>query len=125
VASGGTFERLFEFIQKWSIEDHCDFPVVVSKLTVKNVSIPGTLWDYLGNRQPKVAKTNYPERWGGDEVMLPPREEGNLKALKQAHQIVCLGLGQKKAFAKRLALTQEFRESWLRSVVNELKKNQN
>ncbi|MDM8558355.1 hypothetical protein [Candidatus Parabeggiatoa sp. HSG14] len=150
---GGTFEKLFEFIQKWSIEERSDFPSIINKtsfigitqrtknnpntwrwqqnadwvknhnkLRVKNISIPERLWDYLGNQQVKVAKTNYPERWGGKEVMLPPREEGNIKALKQAYEIYCQGVKQKVLFAERLASNQEFKEPWLRSLVNELKK---
>ncbi|MBU2714522.1 hypothetical protein, partial [Zooshikella harenae] len=154
VAWGGTFERLFEFIQKWVLEYKQDFPAVVGKLsflgitqrtknspntwrwqqnaswvkehpklTVKNVSIPVELWDYLGNRQAKVAKTNYPERWGGHEIVSPPREDGNLKALKQAYQIYSLGIEQKREFAEKLASTQEFKDAWLRSLVNELKRS--
>lgn len=152
VAWGGTFQRLFEFIQAWCFEENHDFPAIVSKLsfvgitqrtknspntwrwqqnadwvkghnklTIKNVSIQRELWDYLGNRQVKVAKTNSPERWGSEDVVLPPREEGNLQALKQARQIYLLGLEQKRAFAEKLAFTHEFREAWLRSLVNELK----
>ncbi len=153
VAWGGTFERLFEFLHKWAVEDRCDLPALVgkisfvgitrrvktspntwrwqqnaewvlenNKLAIKNVSVPNELWDYLGNRQPKVAKTNSPEHWGCEELMLPPREEGNLKALKQAFQIYGLGLEQKYLFAERLASMQEVREPWLRGLMNELKK---
>ncbi len=153
VASGGTFEQLFEFIQKWSNEDKSDFRSVVSKLsftgitertknspntwrwqqnvdwvkehdklTVKNVSIPVELWNYLGNRQNKVAKTNNPERWGDEEVMLPPREEGNIRALKQAYELYNVGQDKRMSFAQKLASTQEFREPWLRALVNEIKR---
>lgn len=153
VAWGGTFERIFEFIQICSLEDRCDFNAIVSKLsfigitqrmknspntqrwqqdadwvkehttlTVKNVSIPEALWDYLGNRQVKVAKTNYPERWDNEKMLLPPREEGNIKALKQAYEIYNLGREQSGLFADKLATLQEFREPWLRSLANEIKR---
>lgn len=91
------------------------------KVSIKNVSVPAELWDYLGNLQPKVSKTNYPEKWGSDEILLPPRESSNLQALKQAYLVYCLGLEQKQQFAEKLATTQEFKDSWLRSMASELK----
>jgi hypothetical protein len=152
VASGGTFEQLFQFIKRWSVEEHLDTPAMVrklrfigitprkknspntwrwqqkadwvkthNKLTVKNISVPHRFWDYLGNRQDKVAKTNYPERWGSDEILLPPREHRNIMALKLAYKIYHLGLTQKDYFSNILASTYEFREPWLRQLVNELR----
>lgn len=152
VAWGGTFERLFEFMQKWALEEKADFPAMSSKLiflgitqrtknspntwrwqqnadwimqhpklTIKNISIPVVLWDYLGNTQGKVAKTNPPDKWDDSAILLPPRERGNLKALKQAYQIYSLGLEHKKSFAEALSSTQEIKQAWLRSLVNELK----
>jgi len=107
----------------WRWQQNADWVKQHSKLTVKNVSLPPELWRYLGNYQLKVADTNKPERWGSADIMLPPREKDNLRALKQAYQRYTLGLEQKLAFAERLAATHEFREPWLRSLVNELKKN--
>lgn len=106
----------------WRWQQNADWVKENNKLTVKNVSIPQELWDYLGNRQEKVSRTNKPESWGGDEIMLPPREHENIKALKQAYGIFCLGVEQRWAFSEKLASTQEFKESWLRSLVNELRK---
>ncbi|WP_237066886.1 hypothetical protein [Microbulbifer guangxiensis] len=105
----------------WRWQQKANWIEKYPKITVKNVSVPGRLWDYLGNLQFKVAKTNYPERWGSEEIMSPPREERNLKALKQAHQIYSVGLSQKREFAEKLSLTQEFKEGWLRSLTQELK----
>jgi hypothetical protein len=39
---------------------------------IKNISIPGSLWDYIGNRQDKVSKANPPDLWSSDDILLPP-----------------------------------------------------
>lgn len=154
VASGGTFEQIFSFIQAWVLEENKDLRAVEHKLSfvgitqrtknspntwrwqqhanwvvehnrliVKNVSVPASLWDYLGNRQRKVSKTNVPEAWGDDELLLPPRDEGNIKALKQAYNIFTLGAAQRKDFAEKLAMVQEVKETWLRDLISELKRS--
>jgi hypothetical protein len=106
----------------WRWQQHAQWVTEHNKLVVKNVSIPNELWSYLGNYQPKVSITNYPERWGGQEVLLPPRDEANINALNQAYGIFCFGVVQKKGFAERLALNREMKETWLRTLIQELKK---
>jgi len=88
---------------------------------IKNVSIPESLWHYLGNVQQKVTKGNVPEKWGLDEVLLPSREENNLKSLRQAYQIYRLGISQKHQMAAQLASCPEFKEPWLRALGMEIK----
>lgn len=117
----GITQRTKNSPNTWRWQQNAGWVKQHNKLTVKNVSVPASLWDYLGNRQVKVAKTNYPERWNTEEILLPPREEENIKALKQAFKIYNLGRNQRKIFSEKLASLQEFREPWIRSLVNELK----
>lgn len=88
---------------------------------IKNVSVPESLWNYLGNDQEKVTKGNVPEDWGRDVILLPSREESNLKALRQAFDIYNLGINQKQQTAAQLAMCSEFKESWLRALSMEIK----
>jgi len=106
----------------WRWQQNANWVKEHTELMVKNVSIPELLWHYLGNCQAKVSKTNYPERWGNEAMLLPPREESNIQALKQAYEIYNLGREQSLLFANKLATLQEFREPWLRHVVNEIKR---
>lgn len=89
---------------------------------VKNVSIPRDLWSYLGNYQPKVARTNPPERWGRDFMLEPPRESHHLEALPLALYVFDRGysLREGEAFAACLAKESAMRHPWFRSLVIEL-----
>ncbi|MCO7222702.1 hypothetical protein [Pleionea sp. CnH1-48] len=107
----------------WRWQQHADWVKEHSQLKVKNVSIPWWLWDYLGNRQSKVAYTNQPESWASKDILMPPRDISNIEALRLAYLIYTLGLEQKKGFSEKLSLTQEVKESWLRSLVRDLRKS--
>lgn len=117
----GITERKKNSPNTWRWQQNAEWVKDNKKLTVKNVSISWELWNYLGNLQVKVTKSNYPKKWDSEEIMLPPREEGNINALKQAFEIYNLGREQKKVFAESLSSLQELKESWVRSLVNELK----
>lgn len=97
-----------------------DFP----KDAVKNVSVPGRLWDYLGNRQAKVAASNPPWRWGASETLLPPRWEKSLEALRLALRVYGAGTSctERERLATELASLQEMREGWVRSLVAQLRR---
>ncbi|MCR9142947.1 MAG: hypothetical protein NXI24_11890 [bacterium] len=105
----------------WRWQQHADWVRAYPRLFVKNISAPDSLWTYLGNRQVKVAKTNPPARWGSAEILHPPREAGNLSALRQAYDLYRLGSTQRKEFVELLAATPEFKDPWLRKLASELK----
>ena len=88
---------------------------------IKNISIPGTLWDYLGNRQAKVGKTNPPDSWNDEEILLPPREEENLKALRRAYDLFILGRKEKILFSDMLCREKALNKEWFRRLINELR----
>ena len=105
----------------WRWNQRLDWVKDYREMYIKNVSVPESLWNYLGNQQHKVTKGNVPENWGRDEILLPSREENNLQALRQAYQIYQLGLSRRSQMAARLAVCPEFREPWLRTLSTELK----
>jgi len=156
VASGGTFETLFEFMQSWSNELNLDFKQVKAKVSflgityrtknspntwrwqqqaswvneqhvknIKNISISADLWDYLGNWQDKVSPTNPPEQWASHSILLPSREEQNLKALRRAYDLYSQGQNETTTFSSLLSQEDAMKEAWFRKLVNELRKTSN
>jgi len=117
----GVTQRTKNSPNTWRWQQNAKWVADHKAVYIKNLSISWILWDYLGNQQNKVANTNPPETWGSSDLLLPPREERNINALKQAFHIYNLGLNQNKEFAGTLATTWEFREPWLRELVAELK----
>lgn len=90
-------------------------------LEIRNIAIPWILWNYLGNHQTKVSRSNSPERWGSKLMQRPPRYKVTLSALVQAYNIYQRGKTEKTEFVTKLSRTEEFREKWLRSFASELK----
>lgn len=104
----------------WRWQQEADWVKEHNKLSIKNVSIECSLWSYLGNVQHKVSNTNPPKRWSKDDVLLPPRKEDNIRALKQAYDIYHAALQHKLSFASKLAACPEIKEPWLRHMVQAL-----
>ena len=88
---------------------------------IKNISITWSLWDFLGNWQTKVTKTNPPHRWSDDAILLPPREEAHLKALRRAFDLYTLGCQDKDTFAALLSKERSVKEAWFRTSISELR----
>jgi len=118
----GITRRMKNSPNTWRWQQNADWVDDHKTLYIKNLSIPEELWDYLGNRQVKVANTNPPASWASSRILLPPREERNIEALKQAYHIYQTGIRSKKEFARILSGTWEIKESWLRDLVVELKR---
>lgn len=92
--------------------------------SVKNVSIPWRLWNFLGNEQPKVSRTNPPERWAEPEMASAPLPRPT-EALSRAAQLLDLGRSraERSLFSDCLAKLPEVRQPWLRSLIHELRSN--
>ncbi len=90
---------------------------------IKNASIDGRLWGYLGNLQQKVSPSNTPWRWATDELLSPPRASEHVKALRLALRLFDTGREDalRERFAERLAQERAMREPWFRSLVLELR----
>jgi hypothetical protein len=90
---------------------------------LKGVSVPPVLWDYLGNRQKKVARSNPPWRWSDPEMRRPPREPEHVEALRLAVALYEAGhtRAEREALAALLAAQPTMRFAWLRRLVNELR----
>ena len=90
---------------------------------VRNISIPGPMWNYLGNSQAKVTSSNPPWRWGDPNISVPPRDEANLAALRRALTLFDLGASveERRRFSDALCKETAMRFSWFRQLVTELR----
>ncbi|MBN1427499.1 MAG: hypothetical protein JXB07_03885 [Anaerolineae bacterium] len=93
---------------------------------IKNVSIPGLLWSYWGNEQPKVTSSNPPWRWGTDAMRQPVHTSEHLAALNLAVYLYDRGnsMPERLAMAECLTTTKTpgMRERWYRSLILELRR---
>ena len=109
----------------WRWNQHAEWLEPFGRAVVKNVSIPGTLWDYLGNKQSKVSRTQPISKWQNDEWRFePPRDAENLESLRLALRIYNhAGTAQdREQFSRELAEQPAVSESWLRTLIGELRK---
>jgi len=84
----------------WRWQQHADWVKAHPQVSVKNVSVSPHLWSYLGDRQDKVEKPNTPQKWGSDSLLLPPRGEKNLRALRLAFDVYSFGKEKQVQFSK-------------------------
>ncbi|MEO6419434.1 MAG: hypothetical protein ABIP39_08520 [Polyangiaceae bacterium] len=104
-------------------QEHALWLPAIGRGAVKNVSISGAMWRYLGNEQVKVTRSHTPARWADDALAQPNRHEAHLKALRLAHSLFELGrtAEQRALFAKLLAKETAMKDKWMRALVLELK----
>lgn len=107
----------------WRWRAHTRWVVRFRPSAVKDVAVPDQLWDYLGNMQAKVARTNPPSCWGDPEMHRPPRDPGHAAALRLAVSVYELARtrDERKALARLLASEPAMRHPWLRRLVTELR----
>ena len=105
-------------------QQHADWLTDFSNQCVKNVSVPGRFWDYLGNKQPKVGWSNPPSRWPDPAISEPPRGDRNLEALGLALTVFDTAntARERDRFADELRKQPPMDQPWFRSVVGELRK---
>ena len=78
------------------------------RIAAKNVSIPGRLWAYLGNDQPKVTPSHPPWRWADPTAAEPDRHPWHLLALRHAVRVFDRGTqpAERERFAGAVAKAQ-------------------
>jgi len=69
-----------------------------------------------------VSNTNPPDSWGKEEILLAPRENDKLIALRRAYDLYQKGKKGKLEFSSYLAKETSMTETWFRSLVTELRK---
>src|SRR6266545_172656 len=107
----------------WRWQQHVAWTKQFSPRQIKNVSIPSTLWRYLGNEQQKVTPSNPPWRWRTDALTSPVRDPAHLAALNLAVYLYDYGNApnERRTFADCLAQTPAIRERWYRALITDLR----
>jgi len=96
-----------------------DMAVLLESRSVKNVSIPRELWEYLGNYQYKVSQSYTPSRWGDPELSLPSYSESQIKALRLAYELFELGRTKERRerFVSLLVKEPAMKHEWFRMLI--------
>jgi hypothetical protein len=113
----------------WRWQQDAPWLAAFPRSAVKNVSIPGRLWDYLGNRQQKVTRTQPPHLWTEETWRTaPPREEEHFASLRLALRIFDTARTRPEQFAfaaelsDRLHRQQWSTSAWVRTLIAEVRK---
>jgi len=89
------------------------------KIASQSISISQRMWHYMGNIQCKVTETNKPDSWTNDEILVPPREKEQLKALRLAYIIYHRALKERKDL---FVLSKPPKEKWLKDLFLAIRK---
>ena len=95
----------------------------LAKPDITNVSVPGRLWDFLGNRQAKVTRSHHAARWADPDIRLPARFGDHLPALRFALDLYdrARTRDERERFVAELTAQPQMREAWLRSLLLRLR----
>jgi hypothetical protein len=108
----------------WRWQQHVEWAAQLPSNAIVNVSLPGEVWSYLGNVQPKTAASFWTGRWADRSVAEPRRTEETTAALAEAVALVEAGrsAGVRHQLARLLHDQPQIREPWLRSLAVELRR---
>lgn len=107
----------------WRWHQHVEWTRDLPAYAVRNVSLNGRVWSYLGNMQPKTAKSFRRERWGDHESTVPRHDDIGRRALVEAVRIVEHGRSPegRAAFLRHVPRDLVAREPWSRSLISEVR----
>jgi hypothetical protein len=120
----GLTERTKTSPNTWRWQQHAEWVGTLRPRSIKNVAVDERLWTYLAEEQPKITH-GYPAPWWGEpSYNEPPRHDDARTALAFAVHLFDLGRERNTRldFARELARQPQMTESWLRSLVLEIKR---
>jgi hypothetical protein len=71
----------------WRWHQHKDWPQKLSKNGLKNISVDRGYWDYIGNTQSKLTRSNRPNNWLHKPIEKPEYDEKTLTAINEAYYL--------------------------------------
>lgn len=119
----GITERRQTSPKTWRWHQHALWTDELPRMGIVNVSIPWSLWNYLGNVQPKTTPSFWAERWSDPTVAAPSRTKEALHALAEAVALVEAGRTDhvRSRIASVATSESSIREPWLRGLARELR----
>lgn len=90
---------------------------------LKGVSVPESFWEFLGNSDAKVSRSNPPWKWCDPDMARPPRGPRHTEALELALALHEAGQSrsERDALAAAIAGQPAMRHVWCRAVTSELR----
>jgi hypothetical protein len=107
----------------WRWHQHKDWVAEIERANIKNISAPGSLWRWLGNRDDKATPSFRIYRWASADAALPARDDAHLRGLRLAVRLFDYGRDRQERtrFVKELATQPEMSEAWLRDRILRLR----
>ena len=118
----GITERTKPSPKTWRWQQQTSWISGLQSRSIKNISIPRALWQYLGNYQPKVSRSYTPSRWGEPELSFPSYSAEQIQALRLAYDLFELGRPKvrREQFVSLLVKEQAMKNQWFRTLVGEI-----
>jgi hypothetical protein len=119
----GLTERTKTSPKTWRWHQHADWVDMLEPRSVKNVSIPSTLYEYLSWRQSKTTRAYPPRDWGDTEVREPRHDHPTARmALAQAASLFDKGRDKatRRAFVTQMAEQPAMKYPWYRALAQEI-----
>jgi hypothetical protein len=103
---------------------HADWVARFRPASIKNVSMPGELGNFLASWIPKATAAHPPDRWGDPTIRQPDHGDQARRGLEFARHLFELGLRAdiRLRFARELHRQPAVKESWLRSLALEIRR---
>jgi hypothetical protein len=107
----------------WRWHQHRPWTAEIERANIKNISVPRSLWSWIGNHDDKATPSFRIYRWACEDAKLPARDEVHLRGLRLAARLFDLGCDrdERKRFAAEVAAQPEMSEAWLRARVLRLR----
>jgi hypothetical protein len=107
----------------WRWHQHKDWTGEIERSNIKNISVPRSLWSWIGNHDDKATPSFRIYRWASEDAKLPARDEAHLRGLRLATRLFDHGRDreERKRFAAEVAAQPEMNEAWLRGRVLRLR----
>lgn len=119
----GITEKTKTSPKTWRWQQQASWVSLLESRSIKNVSIPRVLWQYLGNYQYKVSQSYTPSRWGDPELSVPSYSESQIKAVRLAYELFEFGRTKerRKQFVSLLVKEPAMKHEWFRMLVQEIR----
>lgn len=118
----GITERTKTSPKTWRWQQQASWVSCLQSGSIKNVSIPRALWQYLGNYQFKVSPSYTPSRWGDPTLSVPTRSDEQMRALRLAYDLFEFGRTRERRqqFISLLVKEPAMKHQWFRDLVREI-----
>ncbi|MEV6968013.1 hypothetical protein AB0M47_23170 [Hamadaea sp. NPDC051192] len=120
----GITERTKTSPNTWRWYQAATWAPQLPRAALTSVSLDRWVWSYLGNSQPKTSQSFPVAAWLDEDLATPARDPQAVAALAEAVAVVAYGRSSEGRNALADAITSEptMRESWLRTLVIDLRR---